>query len=64
MDVVRVASLPWSSLTFNEELGGYQVNITENQLEGAPKYANENDWDWSDEQRGRRVYGYYGVPYV
>ena len=39
------------------KLGGYQVNITENQLEDTTKYANENDGDWSDEQRGQRVYG-------
>jgi hypothetical protein len=28
-------------------------------LDGAPKFANENDWDWSDSTR-RKVYDYYG----
>jgi len=56
--------LPWSSLTYNEDLGGYQVNITEAQLQNAPKYANENDWDWSDQRRGRQVYDYYGASWI
>ena len=52
--------LPWPSLKYNEELGGYQVMITEDQLQGAPKYSNENEWDWSDPARGRKVYDHYG----
>ena len=30
--------LPWSLLTYNERLGGYEVNISEEQLKGAPKF--------------------------
>lgn len=52
--------LPWASLHYDNELGGYLVNVTRDQLEGAPKYDNENDWDWSDTARGRKVYDYYG----
>jgi len=55
--------LPWPSLKYNEELGGYQVNVTEAQLKGAPKYANESDWDWSDKARGRQVYDWYEQPF-
>jgi len=55
--------LPWPSLKYNEELGGYQVNVTEAQLKGAPKYANESDWDWSDKARGRQVYDWYEKPF-
>ncbi len=55
--------LPWSSLNYNTELEGYQVNITEQQLKGAPKYSNDNDWDWTDEKRGREVYDYYRQPW-
>lgn len=53
--------LPWPSLTYNTELGGYQVAITESQLKGAPKYASESDWDWNDYDRGRKVYDHYGA---
>jgi hypothetical protein len=56
--------LPWTSLKYNETLGGYQVNVTEQQLKGAPKYANENDWDWADPVRGRKVHDYYGAAWM
>ena len=53
--------LPWSSLDYNEDLGGYQVNVTEEQLRSAPKYKNESEWDWADQCRGRQVFDYYGA---
>src|SRR5438046_5530608 len=56
--------LPWSLLTYNPRLEGYEVNIGEQQLKGAPKYSKHQSWDWSDRERGRQVYDYYGVaPY-
>jgi PRC-barrel domain len=56
--------LPWSLLTYNTRLDGYEVNISEQQLKGAPKYSKHENWDWSDSERGRRVYDYYqATPY-
>ncbi len=56
--------LPWSLLTYNPKLEGYEVNIAEQQLNGAPKYGKHESWDWSDRTRERKVYDYYGVtPY-
>jgi hypothetical protein len=56
--------LPWSLLTYNPRLDGYEVNISEEQLKGAPKYSQHESWDWSDRARGQKVYDYYGVtPY-
>jgi hypothetical protein len=56
--------LPWSVLTYNERLGGYEVNISDEQLKGAPKFRRGEDWDWSDRERSRRIYDYYGAtPY-
>ena len=52
--------LPWSVLTYNPKLGGYEVNLTEEQLESAPKFRD--DWDWSDRRTNERIYDYYGVP--
>ena len=49
---------PWSNLKYDTNLGGYLVNLTKDQLEKAPKYANENDWQWSREN-DKRVYEYY-----
>ncbi len=52
--------LPWQSLKFDTGLGGYRTNVTKSQLEGAPKYGNENSWDWADDTRARSVNSYYG----
>ncbi|MQX93191.1 PRC-barrel domain-containing protein [Sinorhizobium meliloti] len=55
--------LPWEMLDYNTGLGGFQVNITKEQVEGAPRYPAGQDYDWSPES-GRRVYDYYGIaPY-
>ncbi|SFV36555.1 PRC-barrel domain-containing protein [Devosia crocina] len=55
--------LPWSKLNYDESLGGYRVDVTKAQLEGAPRYGREDDNYWNEEN-GRRVYDYYGVtPY-
>jgi len=54
--------LPWQSLKYDTRLGGYVTGITESQLRGAPKYGNDNEWNWSDPARGRAVNDYYGVP--
>ena len=56
--------LPWSTLRYDPSLGGYRADITEREVKGAPKYANENDWDWEDQKRGRSVYDYYGAPWI
>ena len=53
--------VPWELLTYNEQLGGYEVNITEDQLRRAPKYAAGQDWNWEDPQRQRSVHEHYGV---
>jgi hypothetical protein len=43
-------------------LGGYRVDITEDQLKGAPKFNRSTDWNWSDRSRDRTVYDYYKTP--
>jgi hypothetical protein len=52
--------LPWQSLTYDTGLGGYRTGVTKTQLEGAPKYGNDNSWDWADDTRARSVNSYYG----
>ncbi|WP_394885783.1 PRC-barrel domain-containing protein (plasmid) [Mesorhizobium sp. AaZ16] len=55
--------LPWQKLDYDENLGGFRIDLTKEQVEGAPHYAREQDFDW-DAESGRRVYDYYGVrPY-
>ena len=55
--------LPWQSLKYDTNLGGYVTGITESQLQGAPKYREETGWNWSDPAAGRSVNEYYGVPF-
>lgn len=53
--------IPWEQLTYDTELDGYKVNLTQEQLEGAPKYSSqEGDEWWQDRERGRHIYEYYG----
>jgi len=53
--------IPWPRLTYNEQLGGYELNITDQELKGAPKYDPAHEWDW-DREQSRQVYEYYKVP--
>jgi hypothetical protein len=54
--------LPWPSLKYNVDLGGYQIMVTKDHLRRAPKYAPSTDWNWNDQQLARAVSAYYGVP--
>ncbi|MBV9782702.1 MAG: PRC-barrel domain-containing protein [Acidisphaera sp.] len=51
--------LPWSTLKYDTNLGGYVVNIDRRTLEGAPSYADDRTPAWEDEGWGRSVYDYY-----
>jgi PRC-barrel domain len=53
--------LPWQLLTYNPQLGGYEVNIGEEQLRGAPRFAKNESWDRSP-AGGRLVFDHYGLP--
>jgi len=53
--------VPWQRLTCKEKLGGYEVNIPDEQLKNAPRYATGEEWKW-DRMQGQRIYDYYGVP--
>ncbi len=53
--------LPWSMLTYDESVKGFRVNLSKQQVENAPRYRADDDYDWSSEN-GRQIYDYYGVP--
>ena len=56
--------LPWSTLTYDTDKGGYVVNLSREQLEGAPHYEARDTPDWGDRAYERRLHDYYGVnPY-
>src|SRR3954464_8505820 len=51
--------LPGQSLKDATGLGGDGTNLTADKLQGAPKYGNDNAWDWNDPGRARTVNDYY-----
>ncbi|HJQ58511.1 MAG TPA: PRC-barrel domain-containing protein [Vineibacter sp.] len=52
--------LPWQKLTYDQDKGGFVVDLDKRQLEGAPYHKGE-DFVWSRDY-GRRVDQYYGLP--
>ncbi len=55
--------VPWVTLKYDTNLGGYLVNLARDKLEKAPKYTDSTGWNWTREN-DRRVYDYYGAaPY-
>jgi sporulation protein YlmC with PRC-barrel domain len=55
--------IPWSLLRYDTRLEGYVVEMNDEQLKGAPRFTADHPFDWNDNERGRRVYDYYKVPF-
>ena len=57
-------SLPWSKLNYDTELGGYRLDVTQDQLKKAPRFA-ENEMNRAhDREYQTQVYDYWQVaPY-
>lgn len=56
--------MPWSLFVFNDRLGGYELDVSEEHLREAPKFTLFEQWDWSDLKRGRRIHDYWrALPY-
>ena len=55
--------LPWDTLKYDPDKGGYVVSVTKERLENAPRYEGSTLPEYTDEY-GRRVYDHYGVPYI
>jgi sporulation protein YlmC with PRC-barrel domain len=53
--------LPWATLKYDTQKGGYVVNLDKKQLEGAPNYDRKSEFKWTPEY-GRKVDTYYKAP--
>jgi len=53
--------IPWSTMKYDTDLGGYRINLTADKLKGAPKYSKQQSWDWSNRKNDQLVYDYYGA---
>lgn len=55
--------LPWNMLKYDTAKDGYVVPLDKDRLNGAPSYPQENRPTYDDEF-GRQVNDYYGMPYL
>ena len=53
--------LPWEKLRYDEELDGYRIDLTKDQIVGAPRYKDLED-ETLYNGKDRTIYDYYGVP--
>lgn len=53
--------IPWSTLKYDPQKGGYVVNLNKEMLEGAPYYDRDSSFQWTPDY-GRRVDDYYKTP--
>jgi hypothetical protein len=53
--------LPWSALTYDENLGGYVVDVDKDRLEKSPSYEADRDVEWNADF-GRRINTYWNAP--
>jgi sporulation protein YlmC with PRC-barrel domain len=51
--------IPWPMLDYDEKLGGYRVDITEEQLRNAPTIEQGESWEQTNRDRDKTVYGYW-----
>jgi hypothetical protein len=51
--------LPWNQLTYDPAQGGYVVDLTKEQLEGAPTYSASEAPRWNDPTYSRGIDDYY-----
>ena len=55
--------IPWPMLDYDEKLGGYRVDITEEQLKNAPKIEQGENWEQTNRARNQDFYDYWEVRY-
>ena len=57
-------SLPWEKFDYDTGLGGYKLDVTEDELRGAPTYSGNDPERQFDRDYQSRVYSYWAVtPY-
>jgi sporulation protein YlmC with PRC-barrel domain len=52
--------LPWDALKYDSDLDGYRTDITEEQLQNAPAYSDDDSW--ADRDWETQLHKYYNVP--
>ncbi|HTJ65437.1 MAG TPA: PRC-barrel domain-containing protein [Alphaproteobacteria bacterium] len=52
--------LPWNVLTYDEDKGGYNIDLSTEQLRSAPSYSSDELHDFGGRTESERVQTYYG----
>jgi hypothetical protein len=52
--------IPWNKLTYETDMGGYVVNLAQDQLSGAPRHRQDEDPDYNADYTGE-IGRYYGL---
>jgi len=58
----RYHPLPWNVLTYNTDLGGYEIGIDKELLKNSPSFERDSEPTY-DTDYDRKVQGYYGASY-
>jgi sporulation protein YlmC with PRC-barrel domain len=56
-------AVPWRMLDYDPRLGGYQIQITAEQLRSAPSLSGDRGQDWPDRQSEQGLHDFYQVSY-
>jgi sporulation protein YlmC with PRC-barrel domain len=52
-------TLPWSKLDYDTSLEGFRVDVTKEQVTGAPDFYREDDYAWKDRGRELELHEYW-----
>ena len=56
------APIPWARLNYDPTLGAYHLDLSNEELSGAPSIAANEEFDWGDRSREIEIHDYYRVP--
>jgi len=54
--------IPWERLAYNTKLEAYELDISEEDLNKAPSFGENTEFDWGDRAQEAEIYNYYNVP--
>jgi len=56
------APVPWARLKYEPALGAYHLELSDEELRGAPSTSPDQEFDWGDRSREAELHNYYRVP--
>jgi sporulation protein YlmC with PRC-barrel domain len=54
--------VPWTTLKYDTNMGGYVTNITKDRLNGAPSFKDDEEPAWGDRTYETNINRFYGAP--